>query len=158
MWWSCRSGGGERDRLQPPARRAPAVARVPGPLRPRRSQARRGALAARGHAPPRRPAAAGARPRLGRRLVGRPETASPQSAEEHPMSAADSYADLLSIYSGSDGAASRALYDRLEACGPAGRLARDLFRAAKASERAKVYRGGERGRGSYKGMAYDRKQ
>lgn len=39
-----------------------------------------------------------------------------------------------------------------------GHVAVNLFRACKASERAKVYRGGQRGNGSYRGMAYDRKQ
>jgi hypothetical protein len=66
--------------------------------------------------------------------------------------------DITRIYQGSDGDATRALYARLEALGPAGACAVNLFRAQKSSERAKVYRGGARGKGSYRGMAYDRKQ
>ncbi len=60
------------------------------------------------------------------------------------------------IYEGSDGEATRALYARLEKLGPAGVIALNLFRASKCSARAKVYRGGN-GRGSFRGMAYDRK-
>jgi|SRR5579871_1963971 len=63
----------------------------------------------------------------------------------------------LEIYRGSDGEATKRLYAQLEAIGPMGQVALNLFRAAKCSERAKVYRGGIRGQGSYKGMAYDRK-
>lgn len=66
-------------------------------------------------------------------------------------------ADVMAVYAGSDGAATTALYERLERLGTAGVLAVNLFRAQKASSRAKVYRGGERGRGSYRGMAYERK-
>lgn len=69
-----------------------------------------------------------------------------------------SLADVVRVYMGSDGNATVALYERLKAIGPLGGLAVNLFRAQKASERAKVYRGGERGRGSYRAMAYDRKQ
>jgi hypothetical protein len=61
------------------------------------------------------------------------------------------------IYDGSDGDATRALYSRLDLLGPAGTIALNLFRAQKNSSRAKVYRGGIRGQGSYKSMAYDRK-
>lgn len=56
-------------------------------------------------------------------------------------------------YFGSNGEATRALYDHLKALGPAGELAVDLMRACKNSERAKVYRGR-----SNKGAAYDTKQ
>ena len=42
--------------------------------------------------------------------------------------------------------------------GSVGEIAVNLFRSHKNSARAKVYRGGIRGKGSYKGMAYDRKQ
>jgi hypothetical protein len=63
----------------------------------------------------------------------------------------------LEIYRGSDGAATKALYAELEKRGPFGLIALNLFRSQKCSERAKVYRGGVRGRGSYKSMAYDRK-
>lgn len=64
-----------------------------------------------------------------------------------------SLAEIMSIYLGSDGEATKALYARLEALGPAGAIAVNLFRAQKNSARAKVYRG----RG-YRGMAYERKQ
>jgi hypothetical protein len=67
-------------------------------------------------------------------------------------------ADVYRIYRGSDGEATKALYAELQQHGVIGALAVELFRAQKASERAKVYRGGVRGRGSYRGMAYDRKQ
>jgi hypothetical protein len=67
-------------------------------------------------------------------------------------------ADILETYTGSDGERTKALYVELESSGPIGAVATNLFRACKASERAKVYRGGERGRGSYRRMAYDRKQ
>lgn len=56
------------------------------------------------------------------------------------------------IYAGSNGEATTALYKRLEALGPAGVIATNLFRACKCSSRAKVYRGGK-----FKGAAYDRK-
>lgn len=65
--------------------------------------------------------------------------------------------DVMATYRGSDGDATRALYARLEQFAPRGTVAVNLLRAAKASERAKVYRGGERGRGSYRGMAYGKK-
>lgn len=65
---------------------------------------------------------------------------------------------VLDAYRGSSGQVTQALFKELEAYGADGALAIDLYRAQKASERAKVYRGGERGRGSYKGMAYDKKQ
>ncbi len=60
---------------------------------------------------------------------------------------------VLRVYEGSNGAATLALYDELAALGPAGEIARELFRAQKNSARAKTYRGG-----GYRGMAYDRKQ
>lgn len=63
------------------------------------------------------------------------------------------YTDILSIYDGSDGDATKALYARLEPFGPLGQVAINLFRAHKTSGRAKKYRGG-----GYRGMAYDRKQ
>lgn len=68
------------------------------------------------------------------------------------------YADILAVYLGSDGDATKALYDRLAQVGPAGEIALNLFRACKCSERAKVYRGGIRGKGSFRKMAYNRKQ
>ena len=61
-------------------------------------------------------------------------------------------ADVVRIYLGSDGEATRALYAELEQLGPAGPIAVNLLRAAKTSERAKRYRG----RG-YRGAAYDTK-
>lgn len=61
------------------------------------------------------------------------------------------------IYETSDGAETKKFYALLEARGLAGALAVNLFRAQKSSARAKVYRGGVRGHGSYRGMAYDRK-
>jgi hypothetical protein len=61
--------------------------------------------------------------------------------------------ELTRIYDGSNGDATTALYKRLEALGPAGVVAVNLFRAQKASSRAKVYRGG-----GYRGAAYDKKQ
>ncbi|HEV8695811.1 MAG TPA: hypothetical protein VGQ93_16740 [Lysobacter sp.] len=65
---------------------------------------------------------------------------------------------VKSIYSGSDAAATRALYARLQTlCGPAGVIAMDLFRAQKASARAKVYRGGVRGVASFRDLAYEKK-
>lgn len=64
------------------------------------------------------------------------------------------YADILAIYDGSDGDATKRLYARLEQnYGPLGFVAVNVFRATKASARAKVYRG----RG-YRDMAYERKQ
>lgn len=62
------------------------------------------------------------------------------------------------VYMGSDGDATKALYDELEKLGPMGIVAINLFRAQKNSERAKKYRGGIRGQGSFKDMAYARKQ
>jgi|SRR5579864_6752222 len=63
----------------------------------------------------------------------------------------------IDIYQGSDGAATTAYYKELEQLGPIGIVAVNLFRAQKCSARAKLYRGGVRGLGSYKSMAYDRK-
>lgn len=62
----------------------------------------------------------------------------------------------MEIYAGSDGTATLDLYKRLEALGPRGEIAMQLFRAQKASARAKVYRGGD-GTGSYRSKAYGRK-
>lgn len=60
--------------------------------------------------------------------------------------------DVMKVFDGSDGEATRRLYIDLEMQGPVGVVAVNLFRASKSSVRAKVYRG----RG-YRGMAYDRK-
>jgi hypothetical protein len=65
--------------------------------------------------------------------------------------------EVYNVYNGSNAEATRALYARLELLGPIGVVAANLFRAHKTSARAKVYRGGERGRGSFKGMAYEKK-
>jgi hypothetical protein len=63
----------------------------------------------------------------------------------------------LAVYEQSDGEVTKAFYADLAACGQVGELAVNLFRAQKCSTRAKVYRGGIRGQGSYRSMAYDRK-
>lgn len=65
--------------------------------------------------------------------------------------------DVYAIYEGSNGEATKALYAHLAALGAQGAIAVELFRAQKASARAKAYRGGVRGRGSYRSIAYDRK-
>ena len=65
-------------------------------------------------------------------------------------------ASIYGIYRGSDGQATRKLYDQLELIGPAGVVAVNLFRACKTSGRAKNYRGGNAA-GSYRRQAYDRK-
>jgi hypothetical protein len=64
----------------------------------------------------------------------------------------------IDVYNGSDGAVTRGYYADLESHGISGVIAMNLFRAQKASARAKVYRGGVAGKGSYRGMAYDKKQ
>lgn len=64
----------------------------------------------------------------------------------------------IDVYRGSDGEATKAYYRLLLEHGAMGMVAVNLFRAQKCSARAKVYRGGVAGRGSYRGMAYDRKQ
>lgn len=56
-----------------------------------------------------------------------------------------------SIYDGSDGAATQALYDRLTTFGAIGIIALNLFRASKCSGRAKEYSR------RWKGPTYDRK-
>jgi hypothetical protein len=66
-------------------------------------------------------------------------------------------ADVLRVYTGSDGDATKALYAQLCELGIAGAVAMNVFRAMKCSERAKVYRGGDR-HGSYRHQAYHRKQ
>lgn len=65
---------------------------------------------------------------------------------------------LVKIYDASDGEATARLYSTLEGLGPVGVVAVNLFRASKASGRAKVYRGGVPGRGSYRSLAYSKKQ
>jgi len=63
----------------------------------------------------------------------------------------------IEVFQGSDGAVTRAYYAALEGRGKLGLVAMNLFRAQKCSTRAKHYRGGIRGVGSYKDMAYERK-
>ena len=60
--------------------------------------------------------------------------------------------NVHAIFEGSDGEATRALYARLEAFGPVGIVAMNLFRAQKCSSRAKVYRAGR-----FRRDAYERK-
>lgn len=74
------------------------------------------------------------------------------------MASSPELPNIVAIYRGSDGEATKRLYERLARIGPAGEVALQLFRAQKASERAKLYRGGLRGRGSFRSMAYQRKQ
>lgn len=61
------------------------------------------------------------------------------------------------IFYGSDGAATREFYVNLERAGAIGIVGMNLFRAQKASSRAKKYRGGIRGVGSFKSLAYGKK-
>lgn len=63
----------------------------------------------------------------------------------------------IEVYQGSDGDATKAYYALLMTLGPLGEIAVNLFRAQKCSTRAKAYRGGIRGKGRYKDMAYNRK-
>lgn len=65
--------------------------------------------------------------------------------------------NVLDIYQGSNGEATKRMYDELTAAGPIGLLAVNLFRAQKASARAKVYRGGNF-KGRYRDQAYQKKQ
>jgi hypothetical protein len=64
----------------------------------------------------------------------------------------------IEVYKGSDGEVTKRYYSALCKCGVVGAIAMNLFRAQKCSERAKRYRGGIRGQGSYRDMAYERKQ
>ena len=69
------------------------------------------------------------------------------------------FEEVLAVYNGSDGEATKALYARLIATDMArGQIAVNLLRTCKASERAKKYRG-KPGRGgpSYRAMAYEKK-
>lgn len=61
--------------------------------------------------------------------------------------------EIMAVYLGDDGEATKRLYMRLHEYGAAGFIAVNLFRALKCSERAKLYRGH-----AYKSAAYDRKQ
>jgi hypothetical protein len=60
--------------------------------------------------------------------------------------------NVAHIYAGSDAQATIALYARLQALGPAGIIAVNLFRAQKASARAKLYH-----KGKWKRVAYEKK-
>src|SRR5579863_7361061 len=64
----------------------------------------------------------------------------------------------LAVFQGSDGDLTKRFYAELQKRGPIGLVAVNLFRAQKTSTRAKLYRGGVRGKGSYKSMAYDTKR
>lgn len=59
---------------------------------------------------------------------------------------------ITKVFDGSDGDATRRLYDRLDGQGPTGTIAKNLFRAAKTSHRAKHYRGRR-----FRSAAYDTK-
>jgi hypothetical protein len=65
--------------------------------------------------------------------------------------------DALEVYKGNDGATTKKFYALLALSGAIGDIATNLFRTQKASARAKVYRGGVRGVGSFRSMAYDKK-
>ena len=65
--------------------------------------------------------------------------------------------NALEVYAGSDATQTRQLYARLMTHGAVGVVAVNLFRAQKSSSRAKQYRGGIRGLGSYRELAYQRK-
>lgn len=67
------------------------------------------------------------------------------------------YIEIFTVYNGSDGEATRALYNRLLGLGAEGVIACNLMRAHKNSARAKVYRGGNE-KGRYKTQAYERKE
>lgn len=56
------------------------------------------------------------------------------------------------VFHGSNGEATTALYKKLEAIGPVGFIAMNLFRACKASARAKLYSR------KFKSVAYEKKQ
>ena len=62
-------------------------------------------------------------------------------------------AEIMTVFRGSNGDVTRALYAKLEAAGPLGVVAVNLFRACKTSERAKVYRKGP----GHKTASYARK-
>jgi hypothetical protein len=65
--------------------------------------------------------------------------------------------NAFEVFKSSDGELTKRYYAKLEACGPIGVVAVNLFRAQKCSTRAKAYRGGLRGVGSFRSMAYERK-
>jgi hypothetical protein len=61
------------------------------------------------------------------------------------------------VFEGSSADVTKAYYAALAKRGPAGDVAVNLMRAQKCSTRAKKYRGGIRGVGSYRSIAYDTK-
>ena len=63
----------------------------------------------------------------------------------------------FTIFEGRDADQTRHFYSQLEAAGTMGAIALNVFRAAKKSNLAKVYKGGNR-HGSFKGQSYDQKQ
>lgn len=70
----------------------------------------------------------------------------------------DRASDALSVYRGSDAGRTRSYLCRLAKLGPLGRIAAELFRAQKASSRAKQYRGGLGRHGPrYRDLSYERK-
>ncbi len=62
------------------------------------------------------------------------------------------------VFQGSDPQVTKKYYAALAKRGPAGDVAFNLFRAQKSSTRAKRYRGGVRGVGSFSSLAYDVKE
>jgi hypothetical protein len=63
----------------------------------------------------------------------------------------------FTIFEGRDADQTRRFYSQLEAAGPMGAIALNVFRACKKSTLAKQYKGGNR-YGSFKGQSYDQKQ
>lgn len=63
----------------------------------------------------------------------------------------------IEVFQGSAAEVTKAYYAELMKRGPAGVVAVNLMRAQKCSTRAKKYRGGIRGMGSYRSMAYETK-
>lgn len=61
------------------------------------------------------------------------------------------------VFDGSDGGLTRRYTVQLSKCGPRGVVAVYLFRAQKASTRARQYHGGIVGIGSYRDLAYQKK-
>lgn len=93
-------------------------------------------------------------------LAGGRGTAAPSAGEPRPRGHLLRSKGMISakqVYDGSDGDLTKAYYAELEKHGPIGIVCVNLFRAQKCSTRAKAYRGGIRGVGSFKGLAYDRK-
>lgn len=64
--------------------------------------------------------------------------------------------DAITVFEGSDGELTKTYYAELSKRGPIGEVAMNLFRAQKCSERAKVYRGGIRGKGPDYSSDWDR--